>query len=75
MKLTGWYDGCQKPVRAGLYRRNFKTLHKRTSVLWAYWTGERWAVAASTKPAALRNAHFRSSEQCLPWRGIAGPEL
>ena len=72
MKLTGWYDGCQKPVRAGLYRRRYAD---SSLVLWAYWTGTFWGCAADTQQSALEFLGVPSIRQCLPWRGIAGPVL
>jgi hypothetical protein len=70
MKLTPWYDGCQKPVRPGPFRR--KLLGR---VVWSCWWDNRWGAMSEKQALAIEWRHIASSEQCLPWRGIAGPEF
>ena len=75
MKLTPWFDGCQKPVRAGLYRRNFAgKFPAGMEVRWSHWDGFRWGASSDDKQRAVACSLVASGMQCLPWRGIAGPE-
>lgn len=70
MKLTPWFDGCQKPVRPGPFRRKYVG-----RVVWSCWWQGRWGVMGETKEKAVGLRSIASNEQCLPWRGIAGPDL
>lgn len=74
MKLTGWYDGKQKPVRVGVYERDYGTLSLSFNY-YAYWDGKRWycATARARDAYQSRKVHFDwpSRHQKLPWRGVA----
>ena len=65
MKLTGWYDGKQKPVRVGVYERDYAYI-----TLYAKWDGNKWCTASTVAKFAaqcVKKSHFSK----LPWRGVA----
>ena len=58
MKLTGWYQGDQRPIRVGYYERQV-TEH----FTWmAWWNGEYWTL--------LQRSFYLVDNQNLPWRGV-----
>ena len=73
MKRTKWYDGEQKPVRVGVYERDYSTLLLSFNY-YAYWDGKRWYSATSTARGAeamrLLLCDWPSDHQKLPWRGV-----
>ena len=58
MKLTGWYQGDQKPVYIGEYERKYAD----KSFLLAYWDGMCWRYDPRSSICLF---------QKLPWRGVA----
>ena len=73
MKRTGWYNGTQKPVRVGVYERDYGTL-LLTFNYFAYWDGKRWYCSMYSARGAYeaRTLQFDwpSEHQKLPWRGV-----
>lgn len=58
MEKTGWYQGWQKPIRIGLYERNYGP----GSIIMCTWNGRSWY-----SPYTGIN---ESRYQVLPWRGL-----
>lgn len=70
MKLTEWYSGDQKPVRVGVYERNFED--GLTIAEYSYWDGKNWKVSGLSVPDAnMYKIGAISAKQRLKWRGIA----
>ncbi|MFZ6727389.1 hypothetical protein ACO0K2_18000 [Undibacterium sp. MH2W] len=66
MKLTPWIDGDIKPVRVGVYERNYGS----AGFAYCKWDGKYFfAGKRSIKEAdlATSDAFFQN----LPWRGLA----
>ena len=61
MKLTGWYQGDQKPVRAGWYERG--NPYNPLVFYRHYWDSFWW------KPTKYSSKIMQY--QNLPWRGVA----
>jgi hypothetical protein len=67
MKLTPWFPGTVKPVRVGVYEREYRT----GDVGYCYWNGQIWSWKTTTTPTdALRLQDTRSPYQNIPWRGV-----
>lgn len=60
---TQWFDASVKPVRPGLYERQYRSAYQ-TSIP-DMWDGEKWMLR-HTQGEILRPAW-----DPLPWRGIA----
>jgi hypothetical protein len=73
-KLTKWFDGSVKPVRDGVYERDYGAgVH-------AYWRFEngfwRFGAIDSLGDQFIYSADRKSDSQKLPWRGLANnPEV
>jgi hypothetical protein len=69
LKLTEWYSGDQKPVRAGIYER----LYEGEGIAKCYWDGKYFFGGAYTNEEAIVNAFIfgPSFSQSLSWRGVA----
>ena len=66
MKLTGWYDGKQKPVRVGVYERKYGN-----RVFFCWW-GVEWGMGTNNQKCAESLWWIAAApNQCLPWRGVA----
>ena len=65
MKTTAWYPGTVKPVRAGVYERQYKF----NGVKYCYWSGRYWCLPEITARKAF-GIRFMSEYQNLPWRGL-----
>ena len=67
MKPTDWIPGDVKPVRVGVYQREYP------SGAWRYclWNGRGWCVYGLTPKDAAEWSDVESNEQNLPWRGLA----
>lgn len=63
---TGWYVGAQKPVRPGVYERQFK----QGLITYSRWTGMYWCVGDTSYCRAAWQTAV-SQEQKRPWRGYA----
>ena len=59
MKLTGWYQGDQKPVYVGYFERQVSKYF--TWVDW--WDGKEWVTE--------EGSFYVMAHQNLPWRGVA----
>lgn len=70
MKLTPWYPGHVKPVRVGVYERDYAENPKSSRPRFCYWDGAAWGCYGMTKDNA-KNFSLASAAQSLPWRGIA----
>ena len=61
MKKTPWFPGDAKPVRDGVYEREWvAVLHPIPSL----WNGRCWSIDT-------RDGTLVSRWQALPWRGLA----
>ena len=70
MKLTPWYPGDVKPVREGVYERDYGAaglLEHR----YCYWNGKWWGLYSTLPAGALWFKNKQSTSQNLPWRGVA----
>lgn len=65
MKLTPWFSGDQKPVRAGVYQRKAEI-----GTVYAYWDGRCFGLYAFDKKLAERFKSTYSENKYLPWRGV-----
>ena len=69
MNMTPWFDGTQKPVKAGVYEVRHKALEK--CPLYAYF-GMCWAHSATTVEYAYATAGWtRDALQDKQWRGLS----
>ena len=68
MKLTPWFPGTVKPVRVGVYERQYSLM--RSERLYCHWDGKVWSTWARTPRVALKDAFMSSMFQNLPWRGV-----
>lgn len=68
MKKTGWYEGYQKPVRAGVYEREFYC-GKLYCTWYCTWDGRKW-MAGSRYKSACASLESESVFQNLRWRGM-----
>lgn len=66
MKLTPWYPGNVKPVRVGVYERDYPG----EGIYFCKWNGKRWH-AGNKKLKLAKKVPIPSFSQSLPWRGIA----
>lgn len=69
-KLTPWIDGHIKPVRKGVYQRNYGAIDDLPDTPFSRWDGKQWFGADDTVNEAFFN-DFVSRSQYLPWRGLA----
>ena len=68
MKLTPWYPGHVKPVRVGVYERDYGDDDQTPS--YCYFD-KVWSSYGGSVEEAESYKDYVSSEQCYPWRGIA----
>ena len=68
LKLTGWYKGVQRPVRVGVYARQYFGF-----IGFCYWNGEQWSCFDFMVKSCQENRmlHGVSPDQNLPWRGVS----
>ena len=59
MKLTGWYDGDQKPVRKGVYE-----VYTEYGNLFRSWNGKEWGLNDA------RYGWCWCYQQDFKWRGL-----
>ena len=69
MNLTDWFPGSAKPVRKGVYQREY-TYGKAKLPSYCYWDGKQWHAGGLTVDAAVRNVPLDAPNQPLPWRGV-----
>lgn len=68
-ELTPWLPGHTKPIRPGIYQRQFPD----KQIAYAHWSGTRWYCASVQKVYAMQyfKLRFESAKRDLPWRGLA----
>jgi hypothetical protein len=69
MKLTEWFPGDVKPVRPGVYEREFGG-GSPNGYGFSRWTGSRWAWRGRT-PEEAAASKFLSQNERIRWRGLA----
>lgn len=70
MTFTPWFPGAEKPVRRGVYQRQFST-GKALFERYCYWSGQNWYMSDSTPDRAMEWVQSGpAARQSLPWRGI-----
>ena len=69
MKLTPWFPGDVKPVRVGVYERNYGNDRLR-DCNYCHWNGKFWSIWATTQRGAVHLKNNASRWQDLPWRGV-----
>ena len=67
MKLTPWFPGDVKPVRVGVYERDYLPSNPRA---YCYWAGMKWSTWRRTPRQAADGYCKPSGFQKLPWRGV-----
>jgi len=65
MKLTPWFPGTVKPVRVGVYQRDYG---KHGGTVYCYFDGIMWHVTSAELRFTSKAA--RSLSQYMPWRGV-----
>ena len=70
-KLTDWIPGNVKPVRVGVYQREYDNGGMGRPVWYCYWNGKCWGVFHDTPEKAKDWEGVPSNAQTLPWRGLA----
>jgi hypothetical protein len=65
MKRTPWFPGTVKPMRVGVYEREYGEY----DFLYCRWDGKYWYACAMT-PKQAEKAPGLSAMQNLPWRGV-----
>lgn len=71
MNLTDWFPGSVKPVRKGVYQREY--IYGKAKVpYYCYWDGKQWYAGAHTVDGAVKEflIRFVSPGQSLRWRGV-----
>ena len=66
MKLTPWFSGDVKPVREGVYERQYN----EDGSQYCYWNGKFWGLYATIPKIAVWLQNSSSADQNLPWRGV-----
>lgn len=71
--LTPWYPGDTKPVRVGVYERDWGADHALVKFGFSYFDGLHWCAGCTTPQYAAREGRVQghSDHQTLPWRGLA----
>ena len=71
MTLTDWFPGSVKPVRKGVYQREY-TYGKSKGLQYCYWNGKVWGMGEQTVEEAMTHeiVFMVAPRQFLPWRGV-----
>ena len=71
MNLTDWFPGSAKPVRKGVYQREY-TYGKSKQLQYCYWNGKEWGLGNFTVENAMLDgkAFVPSPNQSIRWRGV-----
>lgn len=69
MNLTDWFPGSVKPVRKGVYQREY-IYGKAKIPTFCYWDGKQWYAGAHTVDGAACNFPLLAPNQSLRWRGV-----
>jgi hypothetical protein len=67
MILTDWFPGSVKPVRKGVYQREY-IYGKAKLSMYCHWDGKRWLAGGQIVDGAEH--HFPAPNQSLRWRGV-----
>jgi hypothetical protein len=72
MILTDWFPASVKPVRKGVYQRQYPHFAKAAVVQYCYWNGKEWGLGNFTVEKAMgyAQAFIPAPRQHLPWRGV-----
>ena len=70
MTETGWYNGNQKPVRVGAYKRPNVYSARANAFLFHWWDGRKFGHGAATISRAYLRRLDVSRHQNLPWSGL-----
>ena len=74
LKLTDWYSGHQKPVRVGVYQREYpwRDIKGKPAMGYCWWNSKWFSQGWDTKIECVKKhkAHLSSIYQSLPWRGV-----
>lgn len=65
-ELTPWFNGQIKPVRPGVYEREFPN-----RALYAEWTGVQWLCARLSVKGAIKERDVSLQQDTIHWRGLA----
>lgn len=65
-KVTPWFPGSVKPVRAGVYERRYSG----NAIAYSRWDGTQW-LHGSYEFDLARRAKYPTFQPSLPWRGLA----
>ena len=68
MKLTPWFPGDVKPVREGVYERDY--INASPGKFYCYWNGKFWGLYGTNPKISMWYQDKPSTEQNLPWRGV-----
>ena len=69
MILTDWFDGAVKPVRNGVYEREY-IAGKAKIPRYCYWDGKHWYVGTDSLDQAVFHPLLTAPNQSLRWRGV-----
>lgn len=71
MKLTDWFPGAVKPVRNGVYQREY-ICGKAKITSYCYWYGHWWYAGGDSVEGAVNNFQpvLVAPSQSLRWRGV-----
>lgn len=69
-KLTPWFPGNVKPLRKGVYERDWLDDGPKW---FSHWNGKTWRAGddIAEVAASAENTNLISDHQKLPWRGLA----
>lgn len=65
MKLTRWFPGNIKPIRIGIYQRQYPT-----GIYYCRWNGENWGLGYANIATAKAQSFYKSNLQEFRWRGV-----
>lgn len=69
MKLTPWFPAKVKPVRKGVYQRDYGV--DGLGIEFCYWDGNRWGLFGYTPDDAKSWAYLPTGYGKCKWRGLA----
>jgi hypothetical protein len=76
-RTTEWLPGNVKPAHVGVYQRDYKSarfsVDRTIGVAYCHWDGKRWSLFDATPRGAKLSEGVFSTNQSLPWRGLAEP--
>jgi hypothetical protein len=66
---TPWFSGDEKPVREGVYERDYSDEQDGSFALFCRWNGWSWFCGYGTVHSALCTSAVAPC-QSFPWRGL-----